>query len=57
VVVLLAAGITTYLLATVRADHSITIGTGPPGTTGHTTAVAMKSGLEKRGFMVDIVTT
>jgi len=57
VVVLVGLCLTAFLVATVNSDRQITIGSGPAGTVGNSTAIAMKDGLEQRGFHVDIVTT
>ena len=56
-VILLVAGITAFLLTTINADRTITIGTSPPGTSGYDIASSLKTSLEKVGFTVDIVTT
>lgn len=46
-----------YILVTVNVDRQITIGTGPVGSGGHTLALAVVDGLERRGFDAEIVTT
>jgi len=49
--------VVTYILTTVNTDRQITIGTGPVGSGGHTLALAVVDGLDRRGFDAEIITT
>ena len=60
VIALVVAGlamVVTYILITVNTDRQITIGTGPVGSGGHTLALAVVDGLDRRGFDAEIITT
>ncbi len=60
VIALVVAGlamVVTYILTTVNTDRQITIGTGPVGSGGHTLALAVVDGLDRRGFDAEIITT
>jgi len=54
---LLLLGLVGYLLATVNTDTTITIGSGPPGSSSHGAAVQIQRSLQSNGFTVDVVTT
>lgn len=57
VVAVLALGIGAFIFVTVNRDQRITLGTSNAGSTSYGIAQAIKSGLEERGFEVDLVAT
>ena len=57
VVALVFGAALAFILATVNTDMTITIGTGPKGTTSYQTAERMRDGLTAAGFTVEIRST
>jgi TRAP-type uncharacterized transport system substrate-binding protein len=56
-VLVITALVGVFILATVNRDQRLTLGTATPGSASYEFALSLKTGLERRGFDVDVVST